>query len=193
MNRREAVKKTVLLAWGLIFASLAACRTSPRREKIRNLSPEARQLIAQLVETLLPETDTPGARSAGVDPFVVQALNGCYSYRERQNFFSGLDDFEQSCYLRYGRSFLQCTSEQQLAMVIELDHEALVQAPGLWSKIKSKLFPHDHFFKTLKHLAIIGYFTFRPVATRVLAYDAIPGKWVGCMEMKPGQKGWATS
>lgn len=192
MNRRQAVRKAAVLAGGLVLTSLAACHTSPRREKIRSLSSEAERLIAQLLETLFPETDTPGARAAGVDRFVVQALQSCYSNRERQYFVSGLDDFEQSCYLRYGHSFLRCTSEQQLGMVLDTDREALVRASGLWGKIKSKLIRHEHFFKILKHLAVYGYFTSRQGATQALAYDAIPGKWIGCMELKPGQKGWAT-
>lgn len=47
------------------------------------------------------------------------------------------------------------------------------------------------FFKMMKELTLLGYFTSEPGATKALAYVPVPGKFEGCVPLKPGQKAWA--
>lgn len=187
MNRRESLKSVALLVLGIAAAPLGGCRRAPKGKGISSLSTEAQALIALVAETILPETSTAGAQTAGVAGFVVRALNSCLPAKQRDQVVRGLDALEQSCYSSFGHSFSHCTSAQQREIVEKLDREAF----GLLGKIKAKLLRRDHYFKTLKRLCVSGYFTSRQGATEALAYDPVPGRWSGCVEMKPGQKVWA--
>ncbi|MFI4945488.1 MAG: gluconate 2-dehydrogenase subunit 3 family protein [Burkholderiales bacterium] len=44
----------------------------------------------------------------------------------------------------------------------------------------------------LKDLTLVGFFTSQIGATQVLAYEKVPGGYRGCVELRPGQKTWAT-
>ena len=44
----------------------------------------------------------------------------------------------------------------------------------------------------LRELTVLGYFTSEVGATQALAYEAVPGGYRGCVDLKPGQKAWAT-
>ena len=47
------------------------------------------------------------------------------------------------------------------------------------------------FVKTLKALTVHGYGASRIGATQALAYDAVPGRYRGCIDLAPGQRTWA--
>ncbi len=192
-GRRKILKRLSAGALGVLSgacttALTGGCRSSSKRKRIAGLTPEAGTLISEIAETIVPETETPGAKTAGVGLFVIRILADCRSQAERESFVKGLDEFEQGCFSQFGHSFIKCTPQQKLSLLEKLDSEAL----GLWSKIKERVFHQNNFFKTLKELVLIGYFTSRQGATRALSYDPIPGKWIVCLKMKPGQKGWAT-
>jgi hypothetical protein len=44
----------------------------------------------------------------------------------------------------------------------------------------------------LKELTVLGYCTSETGATRAMAYEKVPGEYRGCIDLKPGQKAWAT-
>jgi hypothetical protein len=52
--------------------------------------------------------------------------------------------------------------------------------------------PRGSFVRILKDLTLVGFFTSRVGATQVLAYQAVPGGYQGCLDLRPGQKAWAT-
>ena len=47
------------------------------------------------------------------------------------------------------------------------------------------------FFQRMKELTVTGYFTSEIGATKALEYLPIPGKFQGCIPLKPNQKAWA--
>ena len=184
MKRRDALRAGAASVLGI----LSGCRSSSSEAEITDLSsPQAHDLISVLAEIILPETDTPGAKSAGVDQFIIRALNDCHTARERAAFVQGLNEFQKQCRSRF-EPFLQCSASLQLVLVEEADREPF----GLWSRIKSRVLRRTHFFRTLKRLTALGYFTSREATTGVVAYEQIPGRWTGCVELKTGQKTWAS-
>src|SRR5689334_8004656 len=62
-------------------------------------------MLEALVDTVLPATDTPGAREARVHVFVDLALRDCYTPAEQQLFLSGLDALAAESQSRHGRGF----------------------------------------------------------------------------------------
>jgi hypothetical protein len=146
------------------------------------IASERAPMLEALVDTILPETDTPGARQAGVHVFVDLALRDCYTLAEQQLFSSGLEALAEACRARNGRPFEECSLEERHALVAPLDAASYTPDSG----------PRGSFVRILKDLTLVGFFTSRIGATQVLAYDKVPGGYQGCVELRPGQKAWAT-
>jgi glucoside 3-dehydrogenase (cytochrome c) hitch-hiker subunit len=143
---------------------------------------ERAAMLEALVDTILPATDTPGARQAGVYVFVDLALRDCYTPAEQQLFVTGLEALAAECAARHGRPFEACSPEQRHTLLAALD--AASHAPDTGAR--------GSFVRILKDLTLVGFFTSRIGATQVLAYEAVPGGYRGCLELRPGQKAWAT-
>jgi gluconate 2-dehydrogenase gamma chain len=120
-------------------------------------------LVAEVVETILPATDTPGAKAARVHLFVDLALARCVPAAGRAAVLAALTTL--------GGAFLVAAPDARGAQLAQIDPAAL----GL-----------------LQELTILGYFTSEIGATQALAYDPVPGGYRGCVPLAPGQKGWAT-
>ena len=73
MNRREALKKISLV----LGASLSAQITAGVMGQILNTGPslpvsaDREKLISELADVIIPTTDTPGAKAAGVEKFII--------------------------------------------------------------------------------------------------------------------------
>jgi hypothetical protein len=50
----------------------------------------------------------------------------------------------------------------------------------------------SHYFRMMKELTIIAFFTSETGATKTLRYKAVPGKYQGDVPYKKGDRAWAT-
>src|SRR4030088_2282582 len=60
----------------------------------RTLNRDQQQLVTNIAEMIIPETDTPGATSVKVPEFIDLILTECASHAERATFLSGLSDID---------------------------------------------------------------------------------------------------
>ncbi len=51
-------------------------------------------LLTELAETIIPATDTPGAKEAGAVDFMMPMLNECTDTKTLNRFIKGLQDLE---------------------------------------------------------------------------------------------------
>ena len=122
MNRRIAVKHLALLAGAA--AVLPGCLSQPEREPAaRALSAAQRQLVAEVCETLLPRTATPGAHDLGLPQYVLKMLNDCTAVKEQQVFVAGLGQLDAAAQRQQGCSFGASTPPQRLALLQRLDQQ----------------------------------------------------------------------
>lgn len=172
ITRRAALTRVAILLGGAISApTLAgALDTATRRAWMaqpgwapRTLSDQQLELVATIAEHILPQTDTPGARAAGVQRFVDVLLTDHYPAAERDRFLSGLSGFDARARAGNGKGFVECTAEQRLAMLTELDDAAYAAAGGDASRP-----PEAWFFRRMKELTLVGYYTSQAGATQEL-------------------------
>jgi hypothetical protein len=190
MNRRDSLKGLSVVAAHALFPSMlaeaadAAARLEATGEAWvpRWIRPERAGMLEALVDTILPATETPGARQARVQVFVDLALRDCYTPPEQRLFVAGLDALAEQCRARHGRPFEDCSAEERHALVAPLDAASYAPDTG----------PRGSFVRILKDLTLVGFFTSRIGATQALAYEAVPGGYRGCLDLKPDQKAWAT-
>jgi hypothetical protein len=190
MKRRTAVKRLSLLAGGVLL-SLGGIKYY-QLHKVPDLSllDKYRALLGDLSDTIIPASDSPGAKEAGVGDFVIKMVRDCTSRMSQNNFIAGLKDLAGHAESKYGKPYGQCTVQEQINI---LSHFEKAGKPfSRWmGKVENKV-EGDPFFVTLKNYIVLGYCTSKPGATQALRYDFIPGKYTGVVTLAPGQRAWAT-
>ena len=131
ITRREALARTALVLGGALATSTIAGAQSDTSWLVaspqwrpRTLSAAQNDLVATIAEHIIPATDTPGARAAGVNRFVDAILTSYYKNEERQRFLAGLGDIDARANKANGAPFMKLTSAQQLALLTALDAES---------------------------------------------------------------------
>lgn len=149
-----------------------------------------RPLIADLAEMIIPESDTPGAKAANVDDYIINVLLNCTNSHQQQIILSGLNDLEQYTTSNFGLNFLKCNTHQKLTAMQHFSEKESFSF-NILNRIEARFFGKP-FFVQFKGLAVQGYCLSMLGATRGLAYEAVPGRYVSCTTMSPFQKSWAT-
>lgn len=203
IDRREALRRAALLLGGAISAPavagvLAGCGgggggggdARPGGETAawtpRALTAAQGELVATVAEHIIPTTDTPGARAAGVHRFVDTMLAEYYPAADRQRFVAGLAALDARARRECGgREFLRCGAAEQRALLERIDAEAFAAPPPPASD-------ETRFFRTMKELTLLGYYTSEVGATRELRYAAVPGRFDGCVPLAQIGRAWAT-
>jgi hypothetical protein len=170
MNRREAL--TVL--GGALFTSaavLSACAREPRRVATGVLDLDDQDLIEEIADTLLPSTpSSPGAKAAGAGPAINLLLTDCYDAKAQQRLVQGLREFRKS-------GFAAASRPEREQLLRRVDAEARKSGEAHW-------------FTLARELALGTYFSTEIGMTQALRYVRVPGRWIGCMPLQPGQPAW---
>lgn len=175
MNRREAVQRVALMMGGVLSAPLMAGVMGQVTNKGASLNTTADQeaLLAEVADIIIPTTDTPGAKAAGAEKFIVRVMRDCYKKEDQDKFYAGLAKLDTDSQAKFGKDFMNLDLAQKNEMV------------------KLSTVNDKPFFQRMKELTVTGYFTSEIGATKALAYLPVPGKFVGCIPLKPNQKAWA--
>lgn len=219
IDRREALRRTALLLGGAVSAStvagvLAGCgeaSAATSQWKPRATTSAESELIAAVADQIIPRTDTPGARDAGVHRFIDTMLAEYYTPAERETLLKGVADVDARAQAAHAKPFLRCTQAQQRATLDTVDREAFPTTPvqagsqnatdasretergGGGTAASSSAPPGStrHYFRTIKELVIVGYYTSQPGATKELRYVQVPGRFDGCVPMSKIGRTWA--
>lgn len=165
-----------------IAGVLAGCDTRNAGGTWRALTSEQGELVATIADHIIPETDTPGARAAGVHVFIDTMLAGHYGEEDRKRVLDGLGEFDERARRECGGPFIRCSAEEQRALLTRVDQEAFASTGG----------PRDvPWFRTIKELTVLGYYTSEIGATKELQHVAVPERFEGCVPLEQIGRTWA--
>lgn len=193
MNRREALQRAgLVLGYAISAPTLAAvmngCKAKPELGwQPSFLNADQAAIVSEVAEIIIPKTDTPGAKDAGVPGFIDVIVKDCYKKEDQDNFLKGLADFDKGAKDAYGDAFLDLDPAQQTEYVTKVHADAVAASKEEGYSDKPRLFLH-----TMKELTVVGFFTSEPGATQVLQYVAVPGAYKGCIPLSEVGKTWAT-
>jgi hypothetical protein len=172
MQRRAALK-TFALSIGstLVLPSwVNAWSNETLHTTDRILSPSQEALLAEIVETIIPKTDTPGAKELNVDKFVTLMVADCYDAKAQDTFTKGLVAADEIAKKDYNKSFATAEPAQKLAVLNKMDKSANDTEKG--------------FIRLVKNLTIQGYLNSEYVMTNLRVFEFIPGRYHGCVPAK---------
>lgn len=151
------------------------------------------EVMARIVDLILPATGTPGAWEVGVHEFIDLLLAHSMLERERKALIEGLAAVDEKCRALHGSSFLELNDAQQIAVLQVLDasantHRALrTYGPAQAAAGAARPPPASHAVQavaTLKQLTLHGYFNSEAVMRKILHTPVIPGRFEGCVPIQ---------
>lgn len=145
--------------------------------------------VAEMTEVIIPTTKTPGAKAAKVNEIIDIVLKDCYKEADQKRFLDGLAHTNEISQAAYSKNFTALDNAQRIDIMTKLQAEAAQQRKAMAAQPADQRY--TPFFNMLKDLTVMGYFTSEVGATQALEYVAVPGRFEGCIPLKPGQKAWA--
>jgi hypothetical protein len=142
------------------------------------------RMVEHLAEMIIPEDDTPGAKTAGVAEFIDFMLanrvpvSGSRDVRSTQDaiesgndaqtrFLAGLGWLNAHSHSEFGHVFMDCTAEQQNTLLEELAYKAKFK-PGTESG--------RSFFQFMRDYTVVGYYTTK-IGLESLGYPGLRTVW----------------
>lgn len=196
LNRRDAVSRIAMLVGGVFSAPTLFAMEAKKAGIVAEagtftLTDSQRKIVAAVAEHIIPKTSTAGAIEAGVPPFIEMMLNDCYKKPEHVSFKKGVDNLAKA-------KFLDQSHDAQVAMLslLEADTKELMKS---YSASKVKVGDNVDkdilegaggvpFWRVMKELTLLGYYTSEKGIEGSFEYHPVPGKFEVISNMKPDQK-----
>ncbi len=199
IDRREAIRRVSALLGGVALVSegalLEACggdRTAGRAATT-SFTPNDVAFLDEVADTILPETSTPGAKAAQCGAFMALMVTDTYQDRDQQVFKNGMQQLDTACRQMHKIAFMAATPAQRLVLLEQIDKEQKAYMDDREAKQSPGSTPDTppHYFRMMKELALLGYFTSEIGCTKAMRYLETPGRFDACASYKPGDTAWA--
>ncbi|WP_232540923.1 gluconate 2-dehydrogenase subunit 3 family protein [Spirosoma endbachense] len=173
--KRRGVIKHLTLATGAFFITPSWASRWSKASAVSEpgfLSVAERDLLAEVVDTIIPVTNspgesTPGAKDLGVHLFVERMLADCYEKPTQQKVINGLKAVSTMSTESYVKPFEQASTTQRLAVLTRMANSTDTN--------------QQEFLALMKSLTIQGYTTSEYVMTNFYHYVMAPGHYYGCI------------
>jgi glucoside 3-dehydrogenase (cytochrome c) hitch-hiker subunit len=224
ITRREAVLRVTALLGGVALigssALIAGCRPEGSNESFTAFTPDETAYLDEIADTILPTTTTPGAKAAKTGAFMALMVQDTYSPEDQRTFRDGMRKLDDASKAKNGgKTFMQATPEQRLALLQVLDREQfdysekqraenLKKSDAFLSDQRQQNAPEgkgtsnaapaitaeppNRYFRMMKELALLGYFTSEIGMTQAQRYIEAPGRYDPCIPYTAGEKSWAS-
>lgn len=198
MNRRTAITHVATILGGAFSAPTLLAMTrwddhghSESLPAGFSLTETQKMIVAEVAEMIIPKTTTPGAKDVGVPAFIVMMLQDCYKTPEHKSFVEGLSNLEK-------KQFLSMNAEQRTALLTQVEIDS-VEEMKAYQVQQTKMGDNEDreqmaaqakglpYWRLMKELTMLGYFTSEEGIKSSFEYVPIPGK-LEMIRMKPNQK-----
>jgi hypothetical protein len=173
INRRSAIRQLFIISAGA--AILPSCVNNEKKTShtFSNvpLTAKEEEMLAEISSTIIPTTDTPGAKEVSAHLFALRMVNDCYKKEDREKFIKGFKQFQDNVQQQHNKTYTQCTAEERQQII---------------SAIAAKKDDKDeavYFYKTFKRFTIQAYTSSEYYLTKVDVYKLVPGKFVASIKV----------
>ncbi len=169
MERRTVIKNISLVLGSLASLPTWASRWNPDLFN-QTASFNNEKLLAELVETFIPTTDTLGAKGLKVHQFVQKMITDCYDKQAQTDFEQILSTINPLSIKAFGKPFAEGDAKQRIEL--------------LQSFAQSQDKNIQKFYYTLRGLTIQGYTQSEYYMTHFTDYEMAPARFHGCVPIK---------
>jgi hypothetical protein len=176
MNRRLVLKQLAVAtaaAW-----ILPSCVSDPKKVSIAlnrlNINGDDEALLLAIADTLIPKTDTPGAKDVSAHLFTIVMVDDCQPKAEQDKYVKGLKAFDDTCKSIAGKAFTKASAEERTDILKKIE----AAKDTLPDDVKT-------FYNTSRYYIIQGYTDSQYFMTDVKPYQLIPGpNFKGCVPVQ---------
>jgi hypothetical protein len=206
VTRREAIQRVTMLLGGVALIGGEALLTGRPLDAAERgdggpweYTDADVAFLDEVADTILPETSTPGAKAAATGAFMALSVRDVYSLENQGIFVEGMAELEARCREMHGRGFMDASPEERLALLQVLDQEQYDYTEARAAVRRGDESPvpgvtrdsPPHWFRMMKELALLGYFTSEIGYHRAQRYVETPGRLDPCVPWSPGDPAWA--
>lgn len=183
MDRREWMKVMALSIGGTlalpesVFAQMAEPLDA---SKLKFFNDTQRKLVAVLAETIIPETDTPGAIQAGVPGWIELLVQDCFDEGDQKVIVEGLAMLEKRAGDESKKPFAELTTDERIKLLTALEQEAIKSGKR-----------SESFIGKFKELTKFTFASSELGATKAFNFTLVPGRWDPALPLTPGMKAYA--
>ena len=172
MNRRESLQSLFVTGGALLtlptWASgwtLSDVRT--QQSVFSNIETE---MLAAVADTIIPTGNAIGAKTVGVDKFLVKLFSDCYKPEVQTNIKKQLQNLENLSREKFQKDFAKSDQKQREQILDSFSQSADQDEKDFFTLVKSE--------------TIRGFNTSKEVMTTYLKYKTVPGHYYGCVDLK---------
>lgn len=183
MNRRDALKGVMVMMGGTMIGATAIMTGCTPENQIEGLDfdPDDIAFLDELGDTIIPETNTPGAKAVGIGSFMVMMVKDTYDGDSQKAFVDGVNKLGKDFKAANGKSFVGAPAEERLAFLNGMYEEYKASGQDRSPQV----------INMLRDLTVLGYFTSEVGATQALNYVEVPGRFDPCIPFNEGDKAYA--
>ena len=167
LDRRMLLRSAIVLVGGTVASSIAG-PVLAATNAARFFTPEEFRVVADFADIIIPRTDTPGAKDAGV-PEALDALMTNWASESRK---------------------------AELRALVGRMEDAGVVTPGAAPRMElawrfdASGMADDPVYRRFKELVLTLYYMSEDGATRELRYEQTPGAWEASIPIGPDTRAW---
>jgi hypothetical protein len=186
INRREAIKRLTLLMGGAVIGAETFLNGGvlSGKQTVAAFTPQDVALLDEIGETIIPATTTPGAKAVQIGAFMKMMVTDCYNDENQAIFQEGLGQIEARAQNQFGKKFMELAANERTALLNEIDRE---ERKSRGEKSTSE---PVHYFRMMKQLTLLGYFSSEIGCTQALRFVEVPGAFRGSEPYKKGDRAW---
>jgi len=177
MNRRTVLKNLALVIGGAVL--LPSCvhtdGTSYVKLKHIDIDEDGQRLIADMAETVIPKTTTPGAKDLKLPAFILKMIDDCFNKKDQESFAAGMKAFTEKIKKEHGKEFGDLDQKRREAILTAIEKDA--QKPRPKSAQNSPPDPITNFYFSVKWQTINAYTTSQYFMTKEIVYELVPGRY----------------
>jgi hypothetical protein len=164
MDRRQSLKSLFLATGSLVALPAWASRWSAQTvNHLSSFNTTEQEILASVADTIIPQGNSIGALSVGVDKFLQKLIDNCYDTIVQDNVKKQLAALNSNAQSAYGKPSNQCSQPEREKLLIGSDKD---------------------FFNLIKSETIRGFNTSKEVMLQHLKYKVAPGHYHGCVDVK---------
>jgi hypothetical protein len=174
MQRRALIKQLVFATGAILVIPSCVQDTGKVSIPLKKLQIKGsdEKLMAELAETIIPTTNTPGAKDISAHLFVLNMIDDCYKTKDQQRFLKGLTTFKKKTDEQFGKSFVACSPVEKETLLKDLE------AP------RGGNTDLQYFYTVTKELTVQAYTSSKFYLTNIQVYQLVPGRYKGCVLIK---------
>ncbi len=177
MNRRTVIKNLALVIGGAVLLPSCVGKDGTSYVKLKhvNIDEDGQRLIADMADTIIPKTSTPGAKDLNLPAFVLLMIDDCFDKKGQEAFVAGMKAFAAKIKKEHGKEFgdLDIKTRETILMAIE--------KPPVTKIISPKNTPSDpiaDFYWGVKRQTVFGYTNSQYFMTKEIVYELVPGRYI---------------